>query len=64
MKTRNCVLFSIFLLVAAVIFIFASCDNGAVTPTWLGTWINTDYDGSVEGGNSGKMVVTHVSGND
>ena len=27
MRTRTCVLFSIFLLVAAVIFIFVSCDN-------------------------------------
>jgi len=28
MRTRTCALFTIFLLVAAVIFIFTSCDNG------------------------------------
>jgi hypothetical protein len=61
MRTRTCVLFSIFLLVAAVIFISASCDNGAVTPTLVGTWVNSDYDG---GENGGKIVVAHVSGND
>jgi len=30
MRTRTCVLFSIFLLISAVIFISASCDSGAV----------------------------------
>ena len=64
MKARTLVLTGIFLLVVAVIFIFASCDNGGVTPTYIGTWINPDYDGTVEGGNAGKSVVTHVSGND
>ena len=54
---------SIFLLVAAVIFISASCDNGAVTPTIVGTWVNSDYDGGV-GENVGKAVIAHVSGND
>ena len=63
MRTRTCVLFSIFLLVAAVIFISASCDNGASTMSMTGTWINSDYDGGAEG-NSGKIVVAHVDGND
>jgi len=62
MRTRTCVLFSIFLLVAAVIFIFASCDNGAVTPSYVGTWVNSDYDGtSGEGGAPAKVVVTKTS---
>lgn len=66
MKTGTCILLSIVSLVAAVIFISASCDNnnGGVTPTWIGTWINPDYDGSVEGNNWGKMVITHIDGND
>jgi len=33
MRLRICVLFSIFLLAAAAIFIFASCDNGASSGT-------------------------------
>ena len=63
MRTRTCVLFSIFLLVAAVIFISASCDNGAVTPSMIGTWVNSDYDGGEEE-NGGKVVIAHVDGND
>jgi len=44
-----------------MILISAQCDNG-VTPSYIGTWINPDYDGGV--GDSGKMVITHVSGDD
>jgi hypothetical protein len=58
MKTRTCAWLSIFMFVAAVIFIFASCDN-AVTPSMIGTWVNSDYDGD-----EGKIVIAHVSGND
>ena len=58
MKTRKCAWLSIFIFVVAVIFVFASCDNG-VTPTMIGTWVNSDYDGD-----SGKAVIAHVYGND
>jgi len=61
MKTRPLVSILSFVFAAAVIFIFASCDNGGVTPTFMGTWVNPDYDGT---GTPAKMVITHVSGND
>ena len=65
MKTRMLVSIPIFVLAVAVIFIFASCDNnGGVTPSYVGTWINPDYDFSVGVGNAGKIVITHVDGND
>ncbi len=36
-----------------------------IQASFLGTWINPDYDGTWdEGGNAGKIVTTHVSGND
>jgi hypothetical protein len=60
MRIRTCVLSSIFILVTAVIFISASCDN-SVTPSIVGTWVNSDYDGGV-GDNTGKAVIAHVDG--
>ena len=56
MKTRTLVLIPIFIFVVVAIFIFASCDNnGGVTPSFLGTWVNLDYGG---GGPPEKVVVT------
>jgi hypothetical protein len=64
MKTRMLVSITVFVLVAAVFLIFPSCgnDNGDMTPTWIGTWINPDYDGTVEGG--GKIKISYLVGDD
>jgi hypothetical protein len=62
MKTRTLIFICISLVVASAILMSASCDNG-VTPSMLGTWVNSDYDGGVSE-NGGKVVIAHVSGND
>jgi len=59
MKTRTLVFICISLVVAAVILMSGSCDNGVVTSSMVGTWINSDYDGD-----EGKIVIAHVSNND
>lgn len=65
MKTRTCVLSSIFLVVLAMIFIVSSCENGGTTSI-LGTWVNSYYDGWSSSDElvsiPAKLVVTEADG--
>ena len=58
MKTRTLILTGIFVLAVAVIFIFASCENGGVTPTIVGTWVD---DGKLEVTDNGDGTFTTLS---
>ncbi len=78
MKTRTVVVIPIFIFVVVAIFFFVSCTttgsgdgNGpvtpGVTPTYDGTWVNSDYDGISgvgEGGNPAKAVIIDIGGDD
>ena len=45
MKTRTLVIICISLVIAAVILMSGSCENG-VTPSMEGTWVNSAYNAS------------------
>ena len=58
MKTRTLVSILIPVLVVAISFIYTSCASDGVTPSFVGTWVNSDYDGVYPLGPGAKAVIT------